>query len=454
MSADIRQFGSSQQCVGAAFRDVTPLAPHFLFGYPFVERMSTGVHDPLLASAIYFNDGASQAMFVAVDIIFLSKQQVAEVRRQISETTSIPVENIMVTATHTHSGPVTVRMISNEGDRVVPEPDSEFLRSLLHGIVEAACEAYRNAQPAEICQTVSRVTGLGTNRHDPRGPSLPEVPILIVRSLQDGSLIGLMCVCSMHPTVLHEDSTLISGDFPGLARKHLQSKREAIPVVYHMGAAGNQSPRHVTKANTFEEAQRLGGILGHALEAAIQDAEYSSDWNVSSATTSIDLPLRKIPASEQAEESLNAAVSRLEHLRRTDAPPAEIRTAECDWFGAEETVALARAQGEGRLQQVAQSCLPAEIQLIGIGQWTYVGWPGEVFCEFALEVRERYPHAFVITLANGELQGYLVTDEAVKNKTYESSNAVFASPDSANLLVEQTLRLIDKTNRLAPAHIA
>jgi hypothetical protein len=87
--------------------------------------------------------------------------------------------------------------------------------------------------------------------------------------------------------------------------------------------------------------------------------------------------------------------------------------------------------------------LPAEIQLIGIGSWSFVGWPGEVFVEFALRVRERIENVFIITLANGELQGYLVTDEAVKLSCYEASNAIFASPASGDCLVDATLALLE-----------
>jgi hypothetical protein len=53
-------------------------------------------------------------------------------------------------------------------------------------------------------------------------PAIAQIPVFTVRDLND-QLIGIMVVCSMHPTVLHEDSTLISGDFPGIARQYLQS---------------------------------------------------------------------------------------------------------------------------------------------------------------------------------------------------------------------------------------
>ena len=59
---------------GAATVDITPKDSQFLFGYPYVERYSTGVHDHLLSSALYLSDGETQAMFIANDIIFVPNE--------------------------------------------------------------------------------------------------------------------------------------------------------------------------------------------------------------------------------------------------------------------------------------------------------------------------------------------------------------------------------------------
>ncbi|MCH2115719.1 MAG: neutral/alkaline non-lysosomal ceramidase N-terminal domain-containing protein [Pirellulales bacterium] len=454
MSEHARHATQGQRRIGAAQQDVTPTSAQFLFGYPHVERMSTGVHDPLLAVAMYLDDGAAEALFVAVDIICLTKEQVAEARRGIAEATGISTAHIMITATHTHSGPVTVELLSTTNDAIVPEPDSDYLAVLIQGIIQAAKDAHRSAQPAAIGFAVATAPGIGTNRHDPEGLSMTEVPVLVARSLADEDVICVMSVCSMHPTVLHEDSTLISGDFPAFARQYLQTHGLVAdcPILYHMGAAGNQSPRHVTNANTFDEAKRLGEILGKAWEAALNQAEFVSDWTLRLDDTFLELPVRSLPSMQQAKNDLRQASDELDYLQKTGAPRAAVRTAECNWFGAEETLTLATAVEDGRLGNAARDCMPAEIQAIGIGPWTFVGWPGEVFVEFALEVRKHYPNAFIITLANGDLQGYLVTADAVKNKTYEAGNAVFASPDSGELLVANTLELLkdSSTSKAVP----
>ena len=115
-----------------------------------------------------------------------------------------------------------------------------------------------------------------------------------------------------------------------------------------------------------------------------------------------------------------------------------------DWFGAGETVTLARAAAEGRIDGVAASCLPAEIQAISIGPWTFVGWPGETFVEYALALEARAQAAHVISLANGELQGYIVTREAIAEGAYEAGNALF-DYSSGSILVERTLKLLSAT---------
>src|SRR5690606_38297828 len=215
--------------------DITPEGSAFLFGYPHVPRISTGVHDRLYSSAIYCSDGRAGVLLVANDIIWVPRPVALRARQRISESTGVPVSHILVTASHTHSGPVTTQMLSHSADTVVPPPDPQYLRRLEDRIVEAALAAFNYARPATLSLTIADATGLGTNRHDPSGPSIPQLPVLVARDTADSRPIAIMCVCSMHPTVLHEDWKLISGDFPGLARRQLRRSGLDCPFVYHMG---------------------------------------------------------------------------------------------------------------------------------------------------------------------------------------------------------------------------
>ena len=426
---------------GAGVSDISPLTSQCLFGYPHVERYSTGIHDPLLSSALYLTDGRTQVMFIANDIIFVSKATTGRVRQRIEQATGVPGENILVSATHTHSGPSTVDYIGF-GDNV-PRVDPEYLQHFEDGIVAAALAAYRSAQPAELGLAVAEVTGVGTNRRNPAGPADPQAPVLMVRAAETGRPIACMIVYSMHPTVLREASTVVSGDFPAMARRFLQQNvlGEDCPIVYHTGPAGNQSPRHVVRENTIAEATRLGEILGRAVADVIPRISYGSSGPLQVRRALVDLPRRLFPSVSQAERKLKQAAQRLAHLRQSGAPRQQIRGAEVDWFGAEDSLRLAQMAAEGRLETVYESCLPAEVQAIQVGPWWFVGWPGELFVEYALAVKARVKNTFVISLANGELQGYIVTEDAAREDGYEASTAIFA-PESGHVLVETTLQLM------------
>ena len=429
---------------GAGVADITPTDSQFLCGYPHVERYSTGVHDKLLSSALYLYDGSTHALFVANDIVLFTKAAAQRVRKRIAETTSVPEAHIILSATHTHSGPITVNLINNEADAVGPKADPNYLALLEDGMVEAATKAYNAAEPAELGLAVADGTGVGTNRRDPAGPADPQVPVLLMRTPGEERPRACMVVYSMHPTVMHEDSTLVSADFPGAARKRLQEDvlGPDCPVIYHTGPCGNQSPRHVTRGNTFAEGERLGSLLAARIAQVIPTVEFSSRCVLRCKRALLDLPRRAFSSVAEAEAKHEAVLTRLERMRQDGSSSQDVRTAECDWFGAEENLTLSRAAAEGRLDAAYASCLPGEIQTISVGDWNFVGWPGEIFIEYALELKRRCPNTFVICLSSGELHGYIVTEEAANEGGYEASNALFR-PEAGRAMVEETATLLD-----------
>lgn len=431
---------------GAAAIDISPRKSLHLCGYPNVVRDSTGVHDPLLSSALYLENGPARMLLVANDIIFVPKSLAGRARARLAERTGVPAERILVAATHTHSGPLTVDRPYRRNGPDSPPPDAAYLAQLEEGIVAAGAEAFRQARPAEAGFATADGSAVGTNRRDPSGPSNPVVPVLDIRDAATGKPLALMVVCCMHPTVLHEDSLLVSADFPGMARRFLQARAVGpdCPVLYFTGPAGNQSPRHVTRSNTFEEAARLGGLLGASIEKARATVRHRRDVALEAAGGEVDLPRQVFMAATRAEELERLALERLESMRRRGDPRPAVRTAECDWFGSTRRARLARFAEEGRLEEAAARCMPAEIQALRIGDFTFVGWPGELFIEFALDVMRAFPGTFMIAYANGETDGYLVTAEAAAEGGYEAATSIFKSPESGRLIVERTKELLEE----------
>jgi neutral ceramidase len=452
---------------GAASRDISPTRPMFLFGYAHVPRLSNGTHDPLLVAALYLHDSGPRArlegqhrrgaqsrglgevsgeanavLFVAADVLMLSHDVIRACRATVGRQTGIPEGNILISTTHTHSAPVTANLLAFRDDHVVPPADPEYLDRVSGAIVEAAVEAQASAVPACAAVTRAIVAGIGGNRHDPNGPRDPEVGILYLRELRTGRPLALSAIYSMHPTVLHEDSTLASADFPGYARLLLAEGLPGVKVLYHTGPSGNQSPRYHVSGQTFAEAERLGRALGAAiLDAvrALRDSDFSTEVPVAAAQAFVELPGRHLPTVKEAEQALAAAVAQFERLKAEGAPHGPTRTAEVAALGAEEQFTLARAQEQGELEVLRRDYTPVEVQVLRVKDTFFAGLPGELFVEYGLEIKAGAPgRSFVISLANGELQGYIVTPDAAG---YEASFSIFA-PQAGHVLVEAALELM------------
>jgi hypothetical protein len=431
---------------GASTRDITPEGLVFLVGYPHVPRMSTGVHDRLTVSTLALRSGPGSCVIASLDLLFISPALANLIRATVGSRLGIAPEAVFVGCTHTHSGPACNEVLAWRDDPVVRPPDPAYLERLVGEILLSAQEAVSRLEPAELACTSARVVGVGSNRLDPSGPSDPDAGVLLVRGPSTHRSIALVVTYAMHPTVLHEDSTLVSADFPGAARRELSSRLGGDPaIVYLSGTAGNQSPRHTARANTYSEAERLGTLLARSVLEAVRgmaaDA-YSADAPVSASLGSAELPRRRFSSPGEAWVQLQACRSRFDSLRAKGAPRGEVRTAECAVYGAEETVTLAEAQASGELETWMRGYSPATTQLLGIGEIRLVGLPGELYVEYGLDLKQRAPpHTLVASLVNGDLQGYIVTPEAVRQGTYEALLSVF-EPEAGKLLVDAALELM------------
>jgi len=431
---------------GAAVREISPPRGAALFGYPHVERTSTGVHDPLLASALFLEDGSRSALLIALDLLFLDPPTAQSIRREVARAASVPEACVFISCTHTHSGPVTCRLLGWEGDPAAPEADPAYLEFSCEQVVRAAREAAQRARPAELAWTTADARGVGGNRLTAEGVTDPEAGILAVRGADDRRLMAAAMIYGMHPTVLHEDSTLVSSDFPHYARTYLRTRfGDDLTVLYHTAPCGNQSPRHFVDGQTFDEARRLGDKLGAAAASALEtlnDDDFARRCTLSGKLRQVDLPRSTLPSVTEAEERLAECRARYERLRTEMADRGEVRTAECAVFGAEGAVVLARADGRGEIERTLVAYHPTEVQILRIGDAHLVGLPGEIFTEYALDIKRRAPGGtFVVSLVGGELQGYIVTPEVAAEGGYEAANSLFL-PAAGAVMVDAAVSML------------
>ncbi|MCU0875036.1 MAG: neutral/alkaline non-lysosomal ceramidase N-terminal domain-containing protein, partial [Pirellulaceae bacterium] len=92
--------------VGVAAVEITPPPGLPLMGNFRDDYLARGVHDPLLAKAIVFEDAqGANAAVLAVDVCMLDRGNVAVMREAIGRSARVPPAHVLVHATHTHSAP-------------------------------------------------------------------------------------------------------------------------------------------------------------------------------------------------------------------------------------------------------------------------------------------------------------------------------------------------------------
>jgi hypothetical protein len=424
--------------------DITPHEPCFLVGYPHVARISTGTNDPLLASALCLENNGTALLLISLDVLFVSADWTRDCRARITAATGIPGEQILIAATHTHSGPHTVEIMAWREDPVVPPVDVAYLEFACVQTTAAAVEAWHAREPAGAAWTNADVRGLaGGNRIDPEGPEDPEAGLLFVRKSAGNAPLAALVIYGMHPTVLHADSTQFSGDFIGYARRRIEEEFPGAGVVYLNGVCGNQSPRRIAREKTYAEAERIGRALGGRMaEALLMLGGFSSEPVLRAASTSVALEGRTFPPVNEAAEALAAAHGRLAELEFAES--AVRRTVECAWFGAEEVLTLAKAEAAGDAEELRNQYATVEAQVLRIGEVMVAAWPGEFFVEHGLAAKARAGRPLhIATMANGELQGYVVTPEAAAAGGYEAQMSLFP-PAAGECVVYATLKLIER----------
>jgi len=116
----------------------------------------------------------------------------------------------------------------------------------------------------------------------------------------------------------------------------------------------------------------------------------------------------------------------------------EDRVAFREYNYAEEILLLAE-------ERAGSATVPAEVQVVAIGQAAFVGIPGELFVEFGLEIKRRSPfaHTYVAGMANGCV-GYIPTRLAFQGGGYETRLGRHSKlePGAGEQLTEAALALL------------
>lgn len=427
---------------GAATSNITPS----IGADPTVRTskpQATHVHDELHARCLVLDDGQAKLALVVCDLRHISAEVVANARQIIQQTTGIPPQCVLVSATHTHTS--TGAKLAEEGG----QPYYDYRAFLARRIAEGVLRAVNQLQPARIgwgvaeepTQVFNRRWFLTAKRgpiygaHDnieqvdtnpgyhgllrPAGPVDPQITFLSVQSTA-GKPIALLASYGLH-YVGGIPAGTISADYFALF---------ADRVGELLGADRHQDPPFV-------------GIMANGTSGDVNNLERYSEEELAKRGPQ---PSKRYQPYEKAREVANLCAEKViesrktlkwhDHVKLTSVErtltferryptKAEVEWAEAVKAKKIKPMSTSRYSTYSTVLAYNSPEMPPTIDVVvqthRIGDLAVAAMPFEVFAEIGLELKQRSPlqPLMNISIANGS-HGYLPTPDQHRLGGYET----------------------------------
>ncbi|MFA6101371.1 MAG: hypothetical protein WCV67_00890 [Victivallaceae bacterium] len=428
---------------------ITPPRGIPLCGY-FNPRPNTGILDDLFIRAVIFeNDGVTSGI-VVFDLCFLSVALIKGIKAGIKAAGIKFGNNLMFSATHTHTGPYI-------DDFFGVKADAAYLEMLKNKAVAAIRHAYLSLAPAELLTGSVKNNPLAFNRRywmkngrvltnpgklnpdivRPEGPVDTEIGVIAVK--QDGRISAIISNIVNHTDTVSGD--FVSADWPGRMEKGIQnSLGYDVPVLTLIGCSGNINHFDVSTKrdqSSYAEACRIGAGYAAIIAGMLNKLKKMPVKKLQITSSEIDIPFRVIaPAEVRKAKEILARVGATssdgnmtsEGLATGDGPVAR--------FFAEQLIEFKKTcSGKSRKFTLLSIKFDDKLALTSL--------PGEVFTEIGLDIKKQSPFrkTWPVTLGMGEC-GYVPLAGCFSRGGYEILPVVGGGPEecTADLLLKQTLK--------------
>lgn len=413
--------------------EITPPVGIKLEGYIDRKENSRGIHDPLMAAVLIIQQGDQTVVLISLDLLLINASVVKKIREAISSETRIPGSNILVTCTHTHSGPAG---ILQDNPLFNTEKDVCLEDILVRKITGAASWAFTSLKPAVMRVGYDLLNELGKNRNSPDKTLDSQVMVMVVEDLQ-GNVMAVWANYGCHPTVLGPSNLYISADFPGAARQVLRGIYPRMTWLFANGASGDISTRFTRRGQGFDEVRRFGYLLAGSVLRAVQLAEPLSIDGIQSLVEPVTIPLREFPSAETAEIELKNIQESWEKLQQSNAPASELRIAKTKLEGAQAQLLMSHGYRD-------RKSVESEIQFIQLGDFAIISIPGEPFTQTVLDIKKRSPFSLTSIVSYGnDYLGYFPDEESIRAGTYEALVSPFKT-GAAEIIKDLSIKLLMK----------
>ena len=493
--------------IGWAKRDISTTEPVNINGQMYL-RMNEGIHDPISVTALVIDGGEGQdaAIFVSCDLTSIVEEVKVLSREKVAaKDPQIPVKNIVLNATHTHSSSATFKTAEKSPDGKDIYPGEKYREFATDQIADAVCEAWKTRKEGGIAygygyavvghsrrviysedqggaDANAAPNGFGVMYGSTKKPAFSHYEagadhFLNVMFTVDankkltGMIINVPC-----PSQLSEHFTKLSADYWCEVREAVAAEYgEDVFVLAQCAAAGDLSPRilHYGKAqsrrmelkyglgyetkgmvrNGAEEYKKVMGERKDIAERIMNGVRDIYGWAMKDIQTDVTvrhvgevvwLPRRNITEAEY--EECQANLKKLEE----SLPDPETMSAE------EYRVAMSRNASFTNRNKTAikrygflktDPALDYEIHVTQIGEIAFASNPFELYQDFMHRIQARSPfiQTFITQLAGDGGACYVPTKRGEFNKGYSASifcNAV--GSEGGQTLVEYTLKVLNE----------
>lgn len=384
-------------------------------------RLSTGYMDYSYVTCVAIKPDDQTYLVFTMDFICAEDVFVDPAKAAIAEATGIPEANILMNATHTHSG-VAIRTDTAENV-------AKYRGDFYVWATEAAQAAVADLSAAEVYRG-STETGMAYVRHyvnaeggyyGPNfGDSSPGLVshtseadtelqlIRFTRAAEDKKDV-VMINFPAHAT-LNQSSTSLSADFPGPTRDYIEQNSDSL-VAYFIAAAGNQVP-----------SGRLSGESPYSDYVAYGQALGQCALDIMDSLTKVEGQSVKLSTETFVGQSMKEGLDRLAEAqavkaqwdvvgRGTDAGKAAAQNA--GFSSVYEVSAILERAGTADTNEM-------EIKVMSIGDMGLIFAPYEMFSEQGMYIKEKSPYDFTFIVTCGEgAEGYLPSELGCEIGSYE-----------------------------------
>ncbi len=280
--------------VGTGVYDITgPAAELGMMGFSKPEQRTSGIHTRLYSRAFIVGDDSKRVVFVCADLLFMTPPVSLGVIEKLEDAfgSLYTYDNVMLTATHTHSGPGGYCGYALYHFSILGF-DQQNYDAIVHGIFQSIVRAHGNLGPGSIRISQGGVDGASMNRSIAAYNANPDAEgyahdvdrtMLLLRFEKEGGQeIGMLSWFAVHATNVGKSNRLISSDHKGFASYRFEKSKgtdyaadETFVAAFAQSNAGDVSPNlwgHPDGVHDYERMEVIGNRLLRGATALYDDS--------------------------------------------------------------------------------------------------------------------------------------------------------------------------------------